>query len=254
VALARIRERTREKQKTYQVALAAWKQGGNDGDAEIPRPRNPNMLLQDSTTEGLVKALHQHWPAQVLTNSDAGAWLGGYSMREGRDLGTVATLSGFWSGTPYVKLRAKDDEPVVLYNRRLALSLMIQPTLAAKLFGSEMLAGQGFLSRCLPAFPPSKIGQRTYQKVQPDARLEAFYAAQDRLLEMPPDMTMETGELHPKVLRLTPDALQAWIRHHNEFERELLGIYAPILEVANKSADQLLRLAGVRAAMEGSTE
>jgi hypothetical protein len=175
VALERIRERTREKQKTYQVALAAWKQGGNDGDAEIPRPRNPNMLLQDATTEGLVKALHQHSPAQVLVNNDAGAWLGGYSMRDGRDLGTVATLSGFWSGTPYVKLRAKDDEPVVLYNRRLALSLMFQPAIAAKVFGSDMLTGQGFLSRCLPAFPPSKIGQRTYQRVQLDARLEAFY-------------------------------------------------------------------------------
>jgi len=34
----------------------------------------------------------------------------------------------------------------------------------------------------------------------------------------------------------------------------LRGKYASILEVANKSPDQILRLAGVRAAMEGSTE
>ena len=252
-AFERVVMRMQEAQLRYRVALSGWKSAKKEGDPG-PRPRNPTTLLRDATSEGLLKTLDRHWPALTLTNSDAAAWLAGYSMREGRDSSTAATLSSLWSGTFHSQARASLDEPSTLHGRRLSLSLMMQPEMAAKLFDSRTLAGQGFLSRCLPAFPASTIGQRPYRRAEDDPRLTAFYNAQDALLLQPATMDLDGGELQPKRLVLTHEALQAWIRHHDHFEAELVGLYAPIRETANKSAEQLVRLAGVRAAMEGRAE
>jgi hypothetical protein len=158
-AFERVVMRMQEAQLRYRVALGGWKSAKKEGDPG-PRPRNPTTLLRDATSEGLLKTLDRHWPALTLTNSDAAAWLAGYSMREGRDSSTAATLSSLWSGTFHSQARASLDEPSTLHGRRLSLSLMMQPEMAAKLFDSRTLAGQGFLSRCLPAFPASTIGQR----------------------------------------------------------------------------------------------
>lgn len=253
VAFARLYLRMREATLRYQTTLTTWKaaRANKDEGDPGPRPRNPTWLLRDATAEGLLKTLDRHWPALTLTNSDAAAWLAGYSMREGRDSATAATLSALWSGTFHAQARASLDEPSTLHNRRLSLSLMLQPELAAQLFESRTLAGQGFLSRCLPAFPPSTIGTRKYRRAQSDERLDAFYEAQDRLLLHPPDMVLETGDLQLKALPLADDALSVWIEYHDHFEQELAGEYRDIREVANKMPEQILRLAGVRAALEG---
>jgi hypothetical protein len=254
LAFSRLYLRMREAQQRYSIALESWKAARSNKDEGDPgpRPRNPCWLLRDATAEGLIKHLDRHWPALCLTNSDAAAWLNGYSMREGRDSATAATLSALWSGSFHAQARASMDEPSVLHNRRLSLSLMLQPELAAQLCESQTLAGQGFLSRCLPAFPPSTIGTRKYQRAQSDPRLDQFYSAQDRLLLNPPNMVLETGELKPEEITLTDDALNAWIEHHDHFERELIGEYQSIRQVANKCPEQILRLAGVRAALDGA--
>ena len=253
VAFARVVSRMKEAQLRYSIALSGWKRSKEEGDPG-PRPRNPTMLLRDATSEGLLKTLDRHWPALVLTNSDAAAWLSGYSMREGRDSSTAATLSSLWSGTFHAQARASLDEPSSLHGRRLALSLMLQPEMAAQLFDSRTLAGQGFLSRCLPAFPASTIGTRPYRRAVDDPRLTAFYDAQDALLLNMPPLDLESGELQPKPLPLSAAALECWITHHDHFEAHLVGEYNAIREVANKAAEQILRLAGVRAALEGTDE
>lgn len=248
--------RLREAELRYQVALDAWmaakgdKAGGDPG----PKPRKPSWLLTDATTEGLLKTLDRHWPALTLTNSDAATWVSGYSMREGRDSATGATLSNLWSGAYQATARASLDAPATLYGRRLSLSLMLQPAVAADLFESKTLAGQGFLSRCLPAFPPSTIGSRPYRSRTADARLERFEQALDELLVQPSALNLITGELTPKPLPLDADALKAWIPVHDRFEAGLIREYRDITEVANKAPEQVLRLAGVQAALEQSPQ
>lgn len=246
--------RLKEAELRYQVALEAWSsaKGAKDGDDPGPKPRKPSWLLTDTTTEGLLKALDRHWPSLCLTNSDAATWVSGYSMREGRDSSTAATLSQLWSGAFNATARASLDAPSCLYGRRLSLSLMLQPALAAQLFESATLSGQGFLSRCLPAFPPSTIGTRPYRSRQPDARLDAFEAALDALLAMPIPMNLITGELTPQPLALDAAALDAWIEVHDGYERGLLDQYRDIREVANKAPEQVLRLAGLQAALDRS--
>lgn len=245
--------RMREAQVRYQTALDAWKAARGDKDADPgPRPRKPTWLLTGCTTEGLVKTLDAHWPALTLTNSDAAAWLGGYSMREGRDTATAAVLSGLWSGSFHAEAKASLDEATALYGRRLSLSMMLQPEVAAALFDSRTLAGQGFLSRCLPAFPPSTIGSRPYRRRTEDDRLHRFEQALDALLARTPEINLVTGELQPQALPLDDAAFESWIAVHDRYESGLAKDYRDIREVANKAPEQVLRLAGVQAALEGA--
>ena len=255
IAFSRLFQRQREAEQRYIVALEGWKTAKATKDTEPgPKPRKPSWLLSDCTTEGLIKTLDRHWPALTLTNSDAGAWLAGYSMREGRDSATAAVLSQLWSGAAHSMARASLDEPVALINRRLSLSLMLQPTLAAQLFESTTLAGQGFLSRCLPAFPVSTIGTRFYTATPDDGPLTTFFEVQDDLLRRQPEINLETGELSPTPLALTHEAKAGWIQCHDNYEAALVDDYKDIREVANKAPEQVLRLAGIMAVMEGCAD
>lgn len=179
LAFKRIEHYVHEAVVKYRIILSGWEtvKGGKESlDTAGPRPREPVLFFRDMTSEGLVKYLHENWPAITLANSDAAAWLGGYSMREGRDTATAAMLSSLWSGTTHTQARASMKQAMILFNRRLSLSLMIQPELAASLIESKTLTGQGFLSRCLPPFPKSTMGTRLYKHYSEDARLATFYS------------------------------------------------------------------------------
>jgi hypothetical protein len=247
--------RMREAEIRYQTALESWKRARQDKDADAgPRPRKPTWLLTGCTTEGLIKTLDSHWPALTLTNSDAAAWLGGYSMRENRDGATAAVLSGLWSGSFHGEAKASLDEATALHGRRLSLSMMLQPVVAADLFDSSTLSGQGFLSRCLPAFPESTMGTRLYRRRKDDPRLQRYAQALDTLLAQPPEVNLISGELQPKPLPLDDAALESWITVHDRYEQGLVTEYRSIQEVANKAPEQVLRLAGVQAALEGAVQ
>jgi hypothetical protein len=43
----------------------------------------------------------------------------------------------------------------MLYGRRLAMHLMVQPIIAQKVLSDPLLHGQGFLNRCLACWPTS---------------------------------------------------------------------------------------------------
>jgi hypothetical protein len=238
----------------YSAQLADWleKKSSKTKDVDLgPKPRRPTLLLNNGTVEGIRKSLDEHWPAITLINSDAAAWLGGYSMRDGRDSATAATLSNLWSGASDHSVKASQESPQFLTNRRLSLSLMLQPIVATTLLANKNLLGQGFLSRCLVAFPTSTIGTRLYRRRTTDPAWERFNTTLRTLLDRTPPVDLLTGELQPIALPLDELALEAWIAIHDRLEVSLIGDYQDIAEVANKGADQVLRLAGIQAALEG---
>jgi len=253
-ALRPVDEWMRRELVNFSAQLADWieKKSSKAKDVDPgPKPRRPTLLLNNGTIEGIRKSLDEHWPALTLINSDAAAWLGGYSMRDGRDSATAATLSNLWSGASDHSVKASQDTPQYLTNRRLSLSLMLQPIVATTLLANKNLLGQGFLSRCLVAFPSSTIGTRRYRRRTTDPAWEQFNATLRTLLDRPPPIDLVTGELSPTALPLDDLALEAWIEVHDRLELALIGDYQDIKEVANKGADQVLRLAGIQAALEG---
>ncbi len=131
---------------------------------------------------------------------------------------------------------------------------MIQPIVATEVLSNPIMQGQGFLARFLIAWPESLAGTRFYRDADPsrDARLGRYWQRMARLLAQEPGKD-ENGELAPPMLVLEPAALAAWITEHDAIELQL-GLGGDMQEIkptAAKGAENLLRIAGVFAVVEG---
>ena len=90
-----------------------------------------------------------------------GRFFGGHAMNEENQLKTISGLSSLWDGHPISRMRSVDGD-MLIYNRRLALHLMVQEIILKQLMSNRAFDEQGFLPRCLIAFPSSTAGKRPY--------------------------------------------------------------------------------------------
>lgn len=225
---------------------------GNLLEPEAPPP--PFILSEEPTLEGLQKSLLRGHPSQGLFSDEGGQFFGGHATKPENALKTVAGLSKFWDGAPISRTRASEGESSARYGCRLSAHLMIQPIVATEVLSNQIMQGQGFLARFLIAWPESLAGTRFYRDADPsrDSRLGRYWQRMARLLAQEP-VKDERGELTPPVLVLEPAALAAWIAEHDAIERQLGqgGDMQEIKPTAAKGAENLLRIAGVFAVVEG---
>lgn len=248
--------RTAMLQYRAQVAEVKERRANGEHVDDPVRPRFPQLVYADTTFQALLRGLHAGWPSAVLYLSEAGLMLGGHSMSEQRLL-TVAGLSALWDGKPYVLNRVSEGEVLYLKQRRLSALLLTQPEVGKGLFADKLAQAQGLLSRVLPMFPDSTIGTRMLnpeqlQQVDTPA-LDAFNRRCDELLILSQGrVDMVTGELNLPLLSLEADAVRVWVDVVNRYERGLAagGEFEGMNEYVNKAAEQVLRLAGIRAVFE----
>ncbi len=210
-------------------------------------PLLPWLLLSEPTMEGLHKAYQYGRPGIGLFNDDAGDFLGGHAMNRDNRTKSAASFSKLWDNGRFDRVRAGDGA-AKYYGRRLAMHLMVQPIIAESVLSDDVLTGQGFLPRCLLAWPASTIGTREYQDVDlsHDPALARYWVRMRDLLECSPPLRQGTrNELQPRVLTLAPDAMAYWIEVKNAIEHAMLGDYAGIHAWASKGGSQVARIAGV---------
>lgn len=223
-----------------------------------PEPKPPLLPLvtaSDPTVEGITRTLGISRPSLGLFSDEGGAFLGGSGMSEDNRLKTVATLSGFWDGSPINRTRASDGS-VTHFGKRLALHLMVQPIAAETLLADPVATGQGFLARFLIVQPPSTMGRRLFRDAKPEsiAALEAWDSRIGSMLRTEPRLREESrNEIEPAQMSLVPAARQILIRFHDTVELELPSGKA--LEAcqafASKAAEHAARIAGVMTAFAG---
>jgi hypothetical protein len=252
-------------QAAYTAAVSKAKAGGKGatrasiraaleavGAAPEP-PLVPLLVLSEPTLEGAQKQLIRGWPSVGLFSSDAGEFLGGFSMSAEQKTRTAASLSKLWDNGTFDRLRAKADEPGgKFYGKRVALHFMVQPVIAEAVLSDATLAGQGFLPRCLLAWPESTQGTREYvdADLHDNQALRRYWAKVHALLERPyPLADGKRNELAPRALGLAADAAGLWAQFQNATERELAegGQFSSVKAWASKAGAQVLRLAGVLA-------
>ncbi|WP_371232436.1 YfjI family protein [Pseudomonas sp. QE6] len=221
---------------------------------EPETPPWPFILSEEPTLEGLQKSLLRGYPSQGLFSDEGGQFFGGYATKPENALKSVAGLSKLWDGAPISRTRASEGESSARYGCRLSAHLMIQPIVATEVLSNPVMQGQGFLARFLIAWPESLAGTRFYRDADPtrDPRLSRYWERMTCLLAQEPTKD-EYGELNPPTLVLEPDALAAWIAAHDAIERQLGqgGEMQEIKPTASKGAENLLRIAGVLAVVEG---
>jgi hypothetical protein len=222
--------------------------------SEPPPPLKPNLIAGDFTAEGLAKLLATGRPSLGAFTDEAALVFGGHGMTKETVMRTAATLSKLWDRGELDRIRAADGA-TKLWGRRLALHLMAQPVIAERALSDDVLAGQGFLARCLLAWPQSTAGTRAYvsESLRDDAAITQFAARISELLRRPlPIAEGERNELAPRVLTLTPDAFDKWQALHNAIESGMaLGARFAVCKAwASKAAEQCVRIAGVLALIE----
>ncbi|MGO1073738.1 DUF3987 domain-containing protein [Lysobacter sp. CA199] len=216
------------------------------GPAPEP-PLLPYLLASEPTLEGIHKLLQAGGPALGLFSDEGGQFLGGHAMGRDHATKTAAGLSKLWDGGSVDRIRAGDGA-TVLYGRRLALHLMVQPVIAEAVLSDPLLTGQGFLARCLLAWPPPMAGTRSYTEADASAEpaLQRYGAAVADLLRRPwPLREGQRNELEPRRLPLSAEAKRLWIEGYHTIEAGIADEYAAIKPVASKAAEQVARVAGV---------
>ncbi len=223
------------------------------GPAPEP-PLLPKLTVADFTAEGLAKLLANGRPSVGAFTDEAALVFGGHGMTKETVTRTAGTLSKLWDSGTLDRIRAGDGA-IQLHGRRLALHLMAQPIIAERALSDDVLAGQGFLARCLLAWPEGTAGTRTYkaESLRDDPALVQFTARIRDLLQRP--LPLDDGarnELDLRALTLTADAKAAWVTVHDAIEHALMptGRYAVCKPWASKGAEQCLRIAGVLTIVE----
>lgn len=211
------------------------------------RPLEPWLLLGEPTLEGLHRVYQRGRPSIGLFNDDAGDFLNGHAMGRDNRAKSAAGLSRLWDCGEFSRVRAGEGV-AKCYGRRLAMHVMIQPVIAERVLSDDLLVRQGFLARCLLAWPDSTIGTRRYvpEDLATDPALQAYWQCMHARLGLPvPLRRGARNELSPRTLTLTPQAKNAWIDLADGIEAQMTMRFVDVKAWAGKAASQALRIAGV---------
>jgi hypothetical protein len=216
------------------------------GDAPSA-PISPFRTMAEPTAEALYKALQAGQPAQGLFSDEGGAFMGGFSMSADHRQKTMALLNSAWDGSALDRLRVGDGASRI-YGRRLALHLMVQPSIAHGFIGAPLTGEIGFLPRCLICEPASTIGGRFSYLVKPNpAALEAFASRLKQVLAEPTPLAEDGRSLKPRLLKLSPQARVVLTQYADEVEAESGPgrAFSHLTGTASKAAEQAARISGV---------
>jgi putative DNA primase/helicase len=271
--MERYHEEVRDYQKTAQsweaAADAARRNASRGGKArsidvrmaveavgEKPEPPIvPLRFVSDPTVEGLFKLLAVGQPSVGMFSDEGGLLIGGHALNSENSLKTLARLCKFWDGAPFDRVRAGDGASC-LYGRRLSLHQLAQPEVMVKLLSDPMANGQGFLARCLTAWPGSTIGTRQitgFEWAGDKREVKRLFAVFKTLMEAKPTTGKSEQELDPTKLPLTDGAKRLAVTALNQFEGLMAtgGDLSGLRDRTSKALENACRIAGVLAVVEG---
>ena len=215
--------------------------------AEPVAPPVTQRTVTEPTFEGLTRAFVEGLPSLGIFSDEGGQFLGGHGMNSDNRQKTLAALNDLWGGNPIRRTRLGDGS-LVLYGRRLAMHLMVQPEIARRFMADPLASGSGFLPRFLICEPTSTIGNRFNAGTRrDDAALADFGARLHEILASSMPMDPETRELEPRLLLLSPEARKLLIGFSDAIEAQQApgGDLAHVTAYASKAAEQACRIAGV---------
>jgi putative DNA primase/helicase len=223
--------------------------------SEPTPPRVPRLIYGDATPEALMYALAKQWPSGGVVSSEAGSVFGSHGMGKDSVMRNLAALNQLWDGAT-LPVERRSSESFAVRGARLTMALQVQEaTLRAFFDGTKGLArGTGFLARFLVAWPESTQGMRPFTDAPANwPALAAFNARLTAILNRAAPID-DDGALTPAMLKLSPDAKEAWVAFHDQIEAMLGtgGELYDVRDVASKIADNAARLAALFHVFEGS--
>ena len=170
-------------------------------------------------------------------------------MKDDAKLRSAGALSTLWDGAPWKRVRSTDGCHTIA-DKRLAMHLMLQPVVAARLMSDPVLRDQGLASRLLVTAPETTMGMR-FQREPSHKSLrvvDAFDAdMRERLARPHPLREKSRNDLEPRLVRFSSEARRDWLDFSDHIEKLLApgGALKPISGFAAKMAEHAARLAAV---------
>ena len=261
LALRPVHECQKELTAAYIESLAEYKalkreyerarRSKNGADIEEPKePTIPILIASDFTTEAVRDTLSKGLPAIGLVSDEGGNVVNGHSLKDAF-VRSLSELSSMWDGSGRLCIRSGSGAHS-LYGTRATLHLMIQPSVAEILHGNETAYDQGFLGRCLCAWPHSLRGQRLYREYDIHS-LPEYRQFNERIINLlsmpwPLDDTGASG-LIPEKMYLSNTAKREYIKFYNQVE-EAADDFQDVYAFSGKAAEHALRIAAVLAHFE----
>jgi hypothetical protein len=256
----------KERMSAYERQFAAWKaerdrilkdrtasMGAKEAElakiGEQPmRPRKPMLTFADVTQEGVISAFDTMPPAIGIFSPEGGMFLTGHGFTPEKKTASAGAFANFWDGTPVRRARVGTGV-TDLSGRRLSVHVLVQPDIATTFLSDPALRNQGLIARFLMARPESLIGDRPWREI-PEwvgrARGD-FSLLMERLFRAAKTKDDDGAVLDLRVLTINDAAKSAWTSFHDEVEAGMkpAGRYAGLHDVASKTAEQAVRIAGV---------
>jgi hypothetical protein len=120
-----------------------------DLEALAPEPDAPPLtdrVVTEPTYEGLTRLFCEGQPSLGIFSDEGGQFLGGHGMNSDNRQKTLAALNDLWGGNPIRRTR-QGDGSFTLYDRRLAIHLMVQPTIAYAIYVRPARSRYRFLAK-----------------------------------------------------------------------------------------------------------
>jgi hypothetical protein len=223
-----------------------------------PAPIQPIVTMSESTVEGLIKTMPSLPGSLGLFSTEGAQLLQGHGFTDDTKRRSAATFSLFWDGEPIRRGRASSPEIIHIKDRRVALHVMIQPDGARTFLSDPVLRDQGLPSRILLAAPATMAGSREWKPpvMGLDAAMSAYTARLLNLFEALPETGDKLNELVLRPLPLSTEALDVWVPFYNGVERDMAPgrRFGSMKDVAGKAGEQVCRIAGVLALVEGGVD
>jgi hypothetical protein len=207
--------------------------------------RAPRWFADDTTPEALGRRLAEHDGRMAIFASEGGLFetLAGRYANGTPNLDLV--LKGWDGAEPWiydrVGLHLRIAEPL------LAMCLFVQPDVLVALADKPGFRGRGLVGRFVYALPASRLGERNVDPPPvPHGVLLAWRLTVERIASLE-DRRSEAGDLAPREIRLSGDALAVLLDYAREIESRLApdGDLRPYSDWAGKHVGTVARISGL---------
>ena len=207
----------------------------------------PKLWTDDITMEALQNLMVDHGEKMAVISAEGGFFEVMAGLYSGGNSNVNVILQSH-AGEP-VRVK-RQGRSVNMQKPALTFGLCVQPDIISNLTSGNKarFRGNGLLARLLFCIPLSTVGTRDVTKHAPiPASIKARYFANiSRLLSINPILD-DSGNVKPRILTLSPQALTVWQEFSQDVETKqgLYGEYYYMRDWTGKLPGAVLRIAGL---------
>lgn len=214
--------------------------------AEPREPRHFRVLYQNVTERALQEALKGQSRSISILSDEGDMLLKAPAMEK------LGIFNKLWDAPSLLRLD-RFKKTVKIMDPRLTFSFMIQSRLFIDFIKKKDARDSGFLARFLICWPRSTQGHRQATLDRPSpTNLEKFHGRLNDLLTATRTRHLG-GDLSRRLLSLSQDAKELWVRRQNEMEPKLRDgrSLESVRDFASKALENCGRVAGILHHFEG---